>query len=79
MSKTAYRVVIRKDGQTSDVEMTQPGARPRIVNTFNSAAEAWEWIWGLVNDQNNVHKFAARSAQHQGAIANTLTRKRRPG
>jgi len=59
MAKNTYRVVIRKNGRTCDVEMTEPGAQPRIVNTFNSEAEAWEWI----NEQKNAAKFAARYEQ----------------
>jgi hypothetical protein len=65
MAKTSYRVVIRWDGQTSDVEMTEPGTQPRIVNTFYSEAEAWEWIWEWVNEQMDVAKFAARYEQCQ--------------
>jgi hypothetical protein len=65
MAKTAYRVVVRKDGQTSDVEMTHPGRQPRIVSTFDSHAEAWEWLWEWINDQNNVAKFAARYERRQ--------------
>ena len=65
MAKTTYRVLIRKDGETSDVEMTEPGAQPRIVNTFNSEAEAWEWVWEWVNEQVNFAKFAAGYEQRR--------------
>lgn len=59
MAKYTYRVVVRKNGRTCDVEMTESGTQPRIVNTFNSEAEAWEWV----NEQKNAAKFAARYEQ----------------
>jgi len=61
MLKTTYRVVVRKNQRTCDVEMTEPGTAPRIVNTFNSESEAWEWL----NEQKNAGKFAARYEQTQ--------------
>jgi len=61
MPKTTYRVVIRKDEWTSDVEMTEPGTAPHIVNTFNSESEAWEWL----NERKNTAKFAPRYEQTQ--------------
>jgi hypothetical protein len=61
MAKTTYRVVVRNDGRTSDVEMTEPGTQPRTVNTFNSEAEAWEWV----NEQKNAAKFATQYEQRQ--------------
>ena len=56
MTKTTYRVLRRKNQRTCDVEMTEPGATPRIVNTFNSEPEAWDWI----SEQEHVAEFAAR-------------------
>ena len=60
MAKTTYRIIPRKKGTACDVEMTEPGAAPRIVNTFNSEAEAWEWV----NEQKLAAKFAARLPPH---------------
>lgn len=59
MEKTTYRIIPRKKGTACDVEMTEPGAKPRIVNTFNTEAEAWEWV----NEQRLAAKFAARASQ----------------
>jgi hypothetical protein len=59
MKKTTYRILLRKKGQTCDVEMTEAGAKPRIVNTFNSEAEAWEWV----NEQETVNKSAVRESE----------------
>lgn len=56
MSKTTYRVLRRKNQRTCDVEMTEPGATPRIVNTFNSEPEAWDWV----NEQEHVAEFSSR-------------------
>jgi hypothetical protein len=39
--------------------MTHGSAEPRIVNTFNSEAEAWEWI----NEQKQVNKFRLRETE----------------
>jgi hypothetical protein len=61
MAKTTYRIIPRKKGKACDVEMTEPGAAPRIVNTFNSEAEAWEWV----NEQRLAEKFSARLPPHQ--------------
>ena len=58
MPKIKYRILVRKDGQTCDVEMKHGPEAPRIVNTFNSEAEAWEWV----NEQKQINKFASREA-----------------
>ena len=58
MTKTTYPVLPCKKGQTCDVEMTVAGAKLRIVNTFNTEAEAWDWA----NEQDVVNKFAVREA-----------------
>lgn len=59
MERATYRIIPRKKGKACDVEMTEPGAAPRIVNTFNTEAEAWEWA----NEQRLAAKFAARVPQ----------------
>jgi hypothetical protein len=59
MAKTTYRVVPRKRSLACDVEMTGAGAKPRIVQTFNTEAEAWDWI----NEQETVNKFARHEAK----------------
>lgn len=56
MIKITYRVLRRKNQRTCDVEMTEPGATPRIVNTFNTEPEARDWI----SEQEHVAEFAAR-------------------
>jgi hypothetical protein len=33
----------RKDSLTCDVHATEDG-KTRVVNTFNSEADAWEWV-----------------------------------
>jgi hypothetical protein len=38
-----YRVLPRKDSPTCDVHATEDG-NTRVVNTFNSEADAWEWV-----------------------------------
>jgi hypothetical protein len=62
MQKSTYRIIPRKRGTACDVEMTEPGAAPRIVNTFNSEAEAWEWA----NEQRLAAKFSARLPETPG-------------
>jgi len=57
MTKTTYRVLHHKNQRTCDVEMTEPGATPRILNTFNTEPEAWDWI----SEQKHVAEFAART------------------
>jgi hypothetical protein len=37
------------------------GSKPRIVNIFITAVEAWDWI----NEQESVNKFAAHEAKGQ--------------
>jgi len=59
MPKIAYRVLIRKNERTCDVEMRHGRNKPRIVNTFNSEAEAWGWI----NEQKQINKFAYREVE----------------
>jgi hypothetical protein len=52
-----YRVLHHRNQRSCDVEMTEPGATPRIVNTFNTEPEAWDWI----SEQEHVANFAARA------------------
>ena len=59
MPKAKYRVLVRKDQRTCDIEMTHGSTESRIVNTFNSEAEAWEWI----NEQKQVNKFILRETE----------------
>jgi hypothetical protein len=59
MTKTTYRVLPRKKGKTCDVEITVAGAKPHIVDTFNTEAEAWDWV----NEQETVNKFAVREVK----------------
>jgi len=59
MAKIKYRLLVRKDGRTCDVEMSHGHDQPRIVNTFNSEAEAWEWV----NEQKQINKFAYRETE----------------
>jgi len=56
MGKPTYRVVARKHGAAFDVEMTEPGAAPRIVNTFNTESDAWQWLY----EQRAVDRIARR-------------------
>jgi hypothetical protein len=60
MPKRCYRIIPKKYGTAVDVEMTEPGSAPQIVNTFNKEAEAWEWI----NEQEQVDKFAERLSRN---------------
>jgi hypothetical protein len=41
--------------------MTEAGAEPRIVNTFNTEAEAWDWI----NEKRRIDKLTARRIEGQ--------------
>jgi len=41
--RVTYRVLPRKDGPTCDVHATED-SKTRVVNTFNSEADAWEWV-----------------------------------
>ena len=41
--RVTYRVLPRKDSPTCDVHATEHG-KTRVVNTFNSEADAWEWV-----------------------------------
>ena len=41
--RVTYRVMPRKDSLTCDVHATEDG-KTRVVNTFNSEADAWEWV-----------------------------------
>jgi hypothetical protein len=61
MTKATYRVLRYKNQPTCDVEMMEPGAPPRIVNTFNTEPEAWDWI----GEQEHVADFAARPLRPQ--------------
>jgi hypothetical protein len=59
MAKPTYRIVPQKRGLACDVEVTEPGASPRIINTFNTEAEAWDWL----NEKLRIDKLAARRAK----------------
>ena len=59
VAKRTYRIIPRKGGRAYDVEMTEPGSAPCIVNTFNSEAAAWEWL----NEQRHVDRFARRMSR----------------
>jgi hypothetical protein len=61
-AKRTYRLVPRKDGSAYDVETTEPGSVPRIVNTFNSEAEAWDWL----NEQRHVDRCVRRLTRNPG-------------
>ena len=41
--RVIYRVLPRKDSPTCDVHATEDG-KARVVNTFNSEADAWAWV-----------------------------------
>ena len=41
--RVTYRVLPRKDSPTCDVHATEDG-KTRVVNTFTSEADAWEWV-----------------------------------
>lgn len=41
---TTYKVIPRKDSPVCDVHATENGGKPRLVNTFNHEADAWEWV-----------------------------------
>jgi hypothetical protein len=55
-----YVVVARKGGRVFDrvfdVQVIEPGRGPRVLNTFNREADAWQWI----NEQQFVERFARR-------------------
>ena len=61
MTEITYRILHHKRGTACDVEMTEAGAEPRIVDTFNTEAEAWEWI----NEREQLHKSALRRMQRR--------------
>jgi hypothetical protein len=61
MAKLNYRVVPQKKGPACDVEMAEAGAKPRIINTFNTEAEAWDWV----NEKIRIDKLAARRIKAQ--------------
>jgi hypothetical protein len=60
MSKPTYRVVPQKGERAFDVEMTEPGSPPRIVNTFNTESDAWQWLYS----QRQVDKIARRLSRN---------------
>ena len=39
-----YTVTPRKDSPTCDVHARDNGSEPRLVNTFNHEADAWQWV-----------------------------------
>ena len=41
---TSYRVTPRKGSPTCDVHAREDGGNPRLVNTFNHEADAWQWV-----------------------------------
>ena len=41
--RVIYRVLPRKDSLMCDVHATEDG-KTRVVNTFNSEADAWAWV-----------------------------------
>ena len=41
--RVTYRVLPRKDSPACDVHATEDG-KTRVVNTFNSEADAWAWV-----------------------------------
>ena len=59
-SKRSYALIVRKDGRAYDVEMVEPGAIPRVVNTFIREADAWDWI----NEQRYLDRFVRRMARN---------------
>jgi hypothetical protein len=61
MTKITYRVLHHENQRSCDVEMTEPGAMPRIVNTFNTEPDAWDWI----SEQEYVANFARRPLRPQ--------------
>jgi hypothetical protein len=67
MTPITYRVVPQKRAQACDaepacdVEMTVPGGEPRIVNTFNTEAEAWDWI----SEKRRIDKLTARRIERE--------------
>jgi hypothetical protein len=50
-----YRALLRKDSLTCDVHAAEDG-RTRVVNTFNSEADAWEWV----TEQEQVREICER-------------------
>ena len=61
MAKPIYRIVPQKRVPACDVEMTEAGAKPRIINTVNTEAEAWDWL----NEKVRIDKLAARRIKAQ--------------
>ena len=59
MEKPRYRILVRKDQTTCDVELTIGTDPARIVETFNSEAEAWSWV----NEQKAVNRFARQQEE----------------
>jgi hypothetical protein len=41
--------------------MTEAGVKPRIVNTFNTEADAWDWV----NEKARIDRLAARRIKAQ--------------
>ena len=50
--RVTYRVLPRKDSPTCDVHATEDG-KTRVVNTFNSEADAWAWV----TEQEQAHEI----------------------
>jgi hypothetical protein len=59
-AKRTYRMLPRKDGSAFDVEVTELGCLPRVVNTFNNEAAAWEWL----TEQQHIDRFAGRMSRN---------------
>ena len=64
--RVIYRVLPRKDSPTCDVHATEDG-KTRVVNTFNSEADAWEWV----TEQEQAREICERLAKghHNGRRA----------
>ena len=54
--RVLFRVVPWKDSPTCDVEAAEEGGKPRVVNTFNREADAWQWV----REQEHVVEICTR-------------------
>jgi hypothetical protein len=54
--KVFYSVLPRKDSSVCDVQATEEHGETRVVNTFNSEADAWQWI----TEQEQAGEICAR-------------------
>ena len=73
-AKRSYRMLPRKDRSAFDVEVAELGCLPRVVNTFNSEAAAWEWL----TEQQDIDRFAGRMSRnledHEHRTPNSATK-----